>query len=91
MDSDWKEAAKRLSELTINKNHRRIPSEVLYDILLAIKGNDERILENLYAWSNTLTSDGGLVSVGSAYRGGVDVSADRPVLRNDILGVVSLR
>jgi len=91
MESDWKKAAKRLSELTINKNHRRIPAEILYDILLSIKGNDERILEKVYDWSNTLSSDGGLVYLGSAGRDGVRVGSARPGHRYDYLGVVSLR
>jgi len=90
-ESDWKEASKRLSELTINKNHRRIPSEILYDILLSIKGNDERILEKVYDWSNALSSDGELVCVGRADRGGVNFGATGPGARDGRLGAVSLR
>ncbi len=91
MESDWKEAAKRLSELTINKNHRRLPPEVIYDILLSIKGNDERILDQTCDWSNALSSGGRLVYLGSANRYGVYVSAYRPGDRSGYLGVVSLR
>ena len=91
MKSDWQEAARRLSELTVNKNHRRLPPEVLYDILLSIKGNNERILEKTYDWTAALSSYGELVDLGSADRDGVDVNNDYPGLRYDYLGVVSLR
>ncbi|OHB02342.1 MAG: hypothetical protein A3A90_00915 [Candidatus Zambryskibacteria bacterium RIFCSPLOWO2_01_FULL_35_19] len=91
MKSDWQEAARRLSELTVNKNHRRLPPEVLYDILLSIKGNNERILEKTYDWTAALSSYGELVDLGLADRDGVDVNNDYPGLRYDYLGVVSLR
>lgn len=91
MGSDWQEAARRLSELAVNKNHRRLPSEVIYDILLAIKGNGERILEKNYDWTSTLASDGTLVCVGFADRSGVRVDGDGPDDRHAHLGVVSLR
>ena len=91
MKSDWREAARRLSLLTVNKNHRRLPPEVLYDILLSIKGNNERILEKTYDWTATLSSSGKLVTLGNAGRYGVYVTNDYPGLRYDNLGVVSLR
>lgn len=91
MESDWQEAARRLSLLTVNKNHRRLPPEVLYDILLSIKGNNERILEKTYDWTATLSSGGELVYLGSAGRGGVSVDYAGPGYRSVPLGVVSLR
>ncbi|HBD24755.1 MAG: hypothetical protein A2566_00340 [Candidatus Zambryskibacteria bacterium RIFOXYD1_FULL_40_13] len=91
-DKNWQEVAKKLSELLVNKNHRRIPAEILYDWVLQFRNRKDRgILEENYDWSNTLSSDGGLVYVGYADRGGVDVGAVGPGDRGGILGVVSLR
>ena len=91
MSSDLKKAAKMLSELKINQNHRRTPAEILYDILLFAKNNNERLLTNVYDWSNTVTSGGGLVDVGDFDVGGVGVSRWYPVSRDGGLGVASLR
>ncbi len=91
-DKNWQEVAKKLSELLINKNHRRIPAEILYDWILQFRNRKERgILEENYDWSNTLSSGGRLVYLGSASRGGVGVSASGPDYRDGNLGVVSLR
>ena len=91
-DKNWKEVARKLSELLINKNHRRIPAEILYDWVLQFRNRKERgILEANYDWSNTLSSDGRLVDLGDAGRGGVSVSYDGPGGRSGGLGVVSLR
>lgn len=91
-DKNWQEVAKKLSELLINKNHRRIPAEILYDWILQFKNRKERgILEENYDWSNTLSSGGRLVYLGGADRSGVNVFHDRPGNRGGHLGVVSLR
>lgn len=91
-DKNWKEVARKLSELLINKNHRRIPAEILYDWVLQFRNKKERgILEANYDWSNTLSSYGRLVHLGSADRDGADVSNDNPGNRSAYLGVVSLR
>ena len=91
-DKNWKEVARKLSELLINKNHRRIPAEILYDWVLQFRNRKERgILEANYDWSNTHSSDGRLVDLGDAGRSGVDVNDDDPGHRDGNLGVVSLR
>ena len=91
-DKNWKEVARKLSELLINKNHRRIPAEILYDWVLQFRNRKERgILEANYDWSNTLSSDGRLVDLGRADRSGVYVDSDHPGQRRGPLGVVSLR
>ena len=91
-DKNWKEVARELSELLINKNHRRIPAEILYDWVLHFRSRKERgILEKNWDWSNTLSSGGGLVNLGSAGRGGVSVNDYAADYRDDDLGVVSLR
>src|SRR3989344_1031362 len=91
-DKNWKEVARKLSELLINKNHRRIPAEILYDWVLQFRNRKERgILEANYDWSNALSSDGRLVDLGRADRSGVYVDSDHPGQRRGPLGVVSLR
>ena len=91
-DKNWKEVAKKLSELLVNKNHRRTPPEILYDWILQFKNIKERgVLEGNYDWSNSLSSDGRLVYLGGASRGGVGVNGARPDFRIGDLGVVSLR
>lgn len=91
-DKNWKEVAEKLSELLVNKNHRRIPAEILYDWVIRFRNRKERgVLKNNYDWSNTLSSHGYLVFVGDADRNGVSVNYDDPGLRSVYLGVVSLR
>ena len=91
-EKNWKEVAKRLSELLLNKNHRRTPAEIIYDWILQFRNRKERgILEKNWDWSNALSSDGKLVILGRADRNGVSVSHDYPDIRHGNLGVVSLR
>ena len=91
-DANWKEVAKELSELLINKNHRRMPVEVIYDWVLQFRKTEGRgVLEKNYDWTATLSSYGELVDLGYADRDGVNVSNDYPGQRDDDLGVVSLR
>ena len=91
-DGNWKEVAKKLSDLSINKNHRRIPVEVIYDWVLQFKKTKGRgILERNYDWTGTLSSRGEIVFLGHAGVYGVYVSDDRPDNQSDNLGVVSLR
>ena len=91
-ETNWQEVAKKLSELLINKNHRRIPAEILYDWVLQFRNKKERgILEGNYDWSNALSSYGRLVYLGYARRDGVGVHSARPDHQGDYLGVVSLR
>lgn len=73
MGSNWQEAAKQLSELLINQNHRRIPVEALYDIVLIHSTRDEKHLENYYDWTSRLSSDGRIVSLGGAGADGANV------------------
>ena len=91
-DGNWKEVAKKLSDLSINKNHSRIPVEVIYDWVLQFKKTKGRgILERNYDWTGTLSSGGRLVSLGRADVHGVSVGDDGPGHRGGTLGVVSLR
>ena len=90
-DDNWEEAAKRLADLTLNKLTRRIPVEVLYDMLVSFQNGGKRHLEDMYDWTCVRSSDGRLVIVGDFDRGGVVVSHDRPGFSDGYLGVVLAR
>ncbi|PWB38578.1 MAG: hypothetical protein C3F02_02590 [Parcubacteria group bacterium] len=87
MNSDWREAAKRLSELKLNQLTRQLPIEAFYDILVRLLNNGERSLEKTYTWTGRRISDGLLVVVGLADADGADVGASRPGARYGYLGV----
>ena len=92
MESDWKQAAQKLSVLQINQNHRRTPAEILYDWTLRFKGTKDRgILDSNWDWSNVQSSGGRLVYVGDADAGGASVRGNRPRYAGGTLGVCSSR
>lgn len=64
MNSDWQEATKKLSELTINQLTRERSSEILYRLAVAEKKSGNKNLEAIHSWSNSLASGGELVDVG---------------------------
>ena len=88
---DWQAAAKALSELKINQNHRRNPAEALYDFGVRYKNTNERQLETMYDWTNALTSGGRLVGFGGAGSGGAYLSDWSPRISDSDFGVVSVR
>ena len=85
--TDWTEAAKQLSELKINKNHRRTFSEGLYDFILRFHAKDNRLLESTYDWTQSLSSVGSLVDFGYFDADGSYVDGWRPGSRYGDLGV----
>ena len=91
MGSDWQVAAKQLSELQVNQNHRRTPVEALYDLLARFGSNDERLLEAKYEWTSRLNSDGELVDVGHFDADGASVHGSQPGSRSSSLGACSSR
>lgn len=84
---DWQEAAKQLSALKLNKMARHTPVEAIYDLMLRFQNDGQRLLENMYTWTNRLSSDGELVDVGRFDSTGAGVSSDRPGLSVGHLGV----
>ncbi|MBI5254194.1 hypothetical protein HY932_00185 [Candidatus Falkowbacteria bacterium] len=91
MKTDWKEAAKQLVELGVNKNHRRRPVEILYDWILRFKNRQERgVLEGNYDWSCALSSYGVVVYVGYFVSRGACVAYWEPG-HGDYIGVGSSR
>jgi hypothetical protein len=91
MSSDWQEAAKRLAALQINQMFRQTPVEALYADMVYFQNKQERLLETMYAWTNTQTSDGGLVLVGLAAAEGVYVLRWLPDDSPGTIGVVLSR
>ncbi len=87
IDTDWKEAAKQLSELKINQLTRPTPVEAIYDVATNLLQNDERHLESTYTWTRRRGSGGRLVGVGRADSDGAGVYADGPDYRIGSLGV----
>ena len=90
-DANWESVAKKLSELQINQNHRRSAVESFYDTLLAFGVNNERLLEKIYGWTKTRSSDGDLVFFGNFGSLGARVDFWEPDGANVGLGVVSSR
>jgi len=89
--NDWQKAAEKLANLTLNKLTRRVPVEVLYDMLVTFQNGDKRHLEDFYDWTGVRSSDGRLVSVGRFAPGGVYVNRCSPYRSYDALGVVLAR
>ena len=89
--ANWEPVAKKLANLQINQNHRRKIVEAMYDTLLAFETNDERLLPNIYEWTNTRSAGGDLVGFGCFDSDGDHVSDWRPDDRTADLGLVSSR
>ncbi|MEK7185412.1 MAG: hypothetical protein AAB726_02210 [Patescibacteria group bacterium] len=86
MDEDWQKAAEQLANLKMSKFFRPSPVEVLSVITMYEAINHERLLPNVWTWTNKRSSNGGLVSVGYFDGNGVRVARDDPRSRNDFLG-----
>lgn len=85
-EGDWKEGAQQCIALSFSRFFRESPVEVLYRVLLAQRVNRERLFENLYTRTNTLSPAGYLVSVGFAFADGAYLSSWRPQLAEVSLG-----
>ncbi len=89
--NDWQKAAEKLANLTLNKLTRRVPVEVLYDMLVTFQNGDKRHLEDFYDWTGVRSSVGRLVHVGPFDPDGVGVDDWSPSGSDDALGVVLAR
>ena len=87
IDEDWKEAAKKLTELKISQMTRQTFSEAIYDLAVYYDTNNKRLLSDTYAWSASLDPDGYLVGLGKFGAEGVDGSRWSPGARAGYLGV----
>lgn len=86
-DSNWIEAAKELSQLVINQSFRERAVEVKQSVVVPFLENGERRLENQFTWTNSRTSDGGLVSLGRFDPRGLDVGGWDPGFGRPCIGV----
>jgi len=89
--SRWAESAKLLASLEINQMLRQSPVEALYAGLVYLQTRNERLLENMYAWTNRQTSHGYLLYVGRAGTRGARVYRWLPGHSGGNLGVVVSR
>jgi hypothetical protein len=78
MNDDWKKAAQQLADLQINQLFRENPAEVMYRLALYLKVNREYLLENMWTWTNSRSSDGYLVDVGLFDSSGAGVDSVFP-------------
>lgn len=90
-NEDRQEAAEKLANLKLNKLARRVPAEVIYDILVSFQNGNKRHLEHHYDWTSVRSSDGDLVDLGNVSPIGVAVDHWSPSFLNDELGVVLAR
>jgi len=91
MSENWQQAAKELAELKITQLTRQSIQETIYDLALYYDKNGKRLLANVYTWSNSRSTGGGLVRVGLFDAGGVGGNGCAPVSRNGDLGVLLSR
>jgi hypothetical protein len=75
---DWEKAAKELADLKLNRLFREKPVEALYGLILQHEINRERLLGNMWTWTNQRSSDGYLVYVGGCGSYGAGVRGDQP-------------
>ena len=87
MKSDWQEASRKLSELSITKLTRELPVEAMYRLILNDQARKDKPLPSRYAWTGRRASDGTLVSVGLFSGAGAHVARDGPRFTFDYLGV----
>ena len=86
-ESEWQEAARILSELSINELTRERSSEIIYRLAINEKKLGVKNLASKYAWSISLDADGKLVPVGYFAGDGLVVSGWAPGPSDGILGI----
>jgi hypothetical protein len=85
--SDWKAAAARFTTLRISKLFRETPADVLWTNALYEAVNGIRLLPGYWTWTQTLSSDGGVVDVGGFGESGMSVSSGSPWDHRSHLGL----
>ena len=86
-ESEWQEAARILSELSINQLTRERSSEIIYRSAINEKKLGVKNLTFKYAWSISLDAGGKLVRVGYFVDSGLIVGRRDPRYSRGILGV----
>lgn len=87
ISSDWKKATEKLEALQVNQLTRQTPVEALYDLMVRYQQTDERLLTDIYTWTNRRLSGGALVCVGYFKSDGVGVYGYEPGYADSNLGV----
>lgn len=87
MRSDWRQAAIGLAGLEINQTFGEKLVEGLFDLVIPFMSNGERRLPNVYSRTNTVTSVGSLVDLGSFDPGGLSVRSWDPGAAYPLIGV----
>lgn len=88
-DATWEQAGMELTNLALNRNHRRTFADTLFDHASLLQTHGARLFNGrvLYDWTSDQSSDGGLVGFGDAGAGGVYVSRWSPGNRSGLMGV----
>ena len=90
-DGHWRDVTGKCLNLKLNRLFRPTPVEVIYNLMVCLIVNQERLLEDTYASTRERFSDGGIVVVGEWDTKGIgvyDVCATRSV---DEIGVYFCR
>ena len=91
MSSDWREAAKQLSELEITHLTRRNAVEITYDLSLIQQTTGKRLLAKQWDWTSSRDASGNLVDVGNFNAAGASVDGFTPDNADSALGSVFSR
>jgi len=70
---------------------RRTAVEAAYDLVICQIVRGERLLQNRFDWTSTLTLDRGLLTVGRDGENGIEIVAFSAAVRNAKLGVCVTR
>jgi len=77
-ESLWKPAAEKLSALPLNRSFRESLPELLYRLVLLDRARGVQLLQNMYSWTNSRSSDGCLVMGGNFDAGGAYMGRREP-------------
>ena len=86
-ESLWKPAAEKLSLLPLNLHFRESFPELLYRLVLIDRARGVQLLQHMYSWTNSRSSDGGLVSGGLFDAGGAGVGGSEPGFAYSSIGL----
>src|SRR3989339_563521 len=90
--ANWREVTRKIVELLINQNHRRTPSEIIYDWVLEFsRTKDIGLFKKNFDWTSCLSSSGHLVYIGCFVSDGMSVDGSDPNDSDNNIGVVSQR
>ena len=86
-DTLWKPAAEKLSLLPLNRHFRESFPELLYRFVLIDRARGVQLLQNMYSWTNSCSSDGSLVHGGIFDADGAYVSRSGPGRAGSSIGL----